>query len=647
MSNNGGGGNWRDALKSGGGGGLGRSFGAPVQERRVKVMHTSAFRSPARGDSIKPLQQRALLVLFLLTCLFAGMAGRLAYVALTPPAEPRPSIRDLPTEPGRRGNIYDKNGVLMAATVRVYSLYADPHRILDTQEAVTKLHKTLPELTVPWLQRVLGDRHRRFVWLKRRMTPRDALAVNALGLPGLEFREEYVRVYPHRHLASHVLGGVDVDNNGLAGIERGMNDVLNTGEDVYLGIDVRAQEILRQTVQEAVTLSDAKAGWGVVLDTMGQCHDAERTDKPVPVTPSPCSGIPEIRALVSLPDYDPNQFGKATDEERFDRAMLGSYEMGSTFKLFTLAEGIESGKIGPYTKIDCRYPLHIGRYTIKDYHAKHAILTAMEVMRYSSNVGAATIADMNGPQAQQDFLGKLGLLEPLDVGLPERGPVRYPSNWGRVQTFTISFGHGIMVTPMHLVTAVDALAGDGYYRVPTILDTSRMQVQRAAPRRVLKGEVLPDMKLLMGDVVTEGSGRNSQVAGLGIGGKTGTAEKIAGRGYAKDKNLVSFVGVVPVENPRYVVLVMVDEPSHAYNTGGRIAAPAVGKFIQRYALMGGLQPDQKELAALRAKNAKKGNVMRPQALAVAATAAPAPAAEDNTMEEDNAAAQSVDPSPSR
>ena len=282
----------------------------------------------------------------------------------------------------------------------------------------------------------------------------------------------------------------------------------------------------------------------------------------------------EIVAMVSLPEFDPNHFGKATADARFNRAVLGSYEMGSTFKLFTMAQGLADGHITPLTKIDCRTPITIGKYTIKDYHAKKAVMTATEVLRYSSNIGAAKIADLGGPDAQQAFLRKLGLLDQLPVGVSEVGPVRYPANWGRVQTFTISFGHGLMVTPIHMVNAVAALA-DGVYKLPSVLKGGISQT--GVP--ILSDQVKLQVHDLMRDVVLSGSGRSAQVVGYDIGGKTGTAEKIgAAGGYDHSRNVVSFVGVLPLDKPQYVTLVMLDEPMKGFETGGRIAAPTVGQF---------------------------------------------------------------------
>ena len=555
--------------------------GSVMQKHRVKVRVERGFRVPEPQGNGVGEQVRALMVVFALSLLMGTMAVRLAYVAVMPPAEPRASIREMPVEPLRRGDIYDRNGVLLATTLKTYSLYADPKRILSVDEVAKKLPTVLTDMRAARLKEALSDPARRFVWLKRRMTPAEAQAVHGLGLPGLSFREEYVRVYPMGNLGSHILGAVDIDNNGLAGVERSENERLRRGERLDLALDVRTQELLHNSVEEAVDASKAKAGVGVVMDAM----------------------TGEILAMVSLPDYDPNHFGAYPDEARFNRAVLGSYEMGSTFKIFTLAQGLDEGKITPDTQIDCREPIRIGKYTIKDYHAKKSILTATEVLRYSSNIGAAHIADMSGPEAQKAFMGSLGMLKPVNVGLAEVGPVRYPTPWGRIQTFTIAFGHGIMVTPMHLVAAVGALANDGHYRRPHVLKGGTAE----APVAVLKPHTVEQLRDLMRDVVTAGSGRNAQVVGYDIGGKTGTAEKIGARGYDKSKNIASFLASMPAANPRYITLIMMDEPDHAHNTGGLASAPAVGAFLRRVGLVEGIEPNMQSVEAYKLALERKLN----------------------------------------
>lgn len=565
-----------------------------VQQRRVKSSTALGFQAvlPAehQGGSLGiteagTLHVRLNLLMLVLLGVFGIVSARLAFVALTPPAEPRSSLREMPREALRRGNIYDRNGILLAATLQVYSLSADPQRVLDPEEVAEKLPQVLPGLSPVHLLSQLTEPRRRFIWIKRRLTPEQAAKVHALGLPGVELRREFVRAYPHQQLAPHLLGAVDVDNNGLAGVERAFNVRLNRGEDLHLALDVRLQERLRQRVAEALLQSEAKAAWGVVLKT--------RTEGGKPTR--------EIVALVSLPDFDPNHFGRAAPDTRFNRVTQGSYEMGSTFKLFTVAQGLVNGAITASTKIDARFPIQINGFTIRDYRAKKAILTAEEVLRYSSNIGAAKIAELGGPTKQREFLEDLGLLDTLNAGIAEVGKPQAPRNWGRVQTFTIAYGHGMSVTPLHMVTAAAALA-DGLYMPPSVLlGGVGMDGKMPAARTVIENhQTLEDVHRLMRDVVLNGSGRSSQLAGYDIGGKTGTAEKIGSTGgYLKDKNLVSFVAALPMKNPEYVALVMVDEPKKGYETGGRIAAPTVGAFFRDLTQVIALPPYMPEVEMFR------------------------------------------------
>lgn len=545
---------------------------APVQKRRVKKTRPGRSYATSRTVANKTgegMHRRSMLVVFVLSLGFSFIGARLAWVALVPPVEPRVSLREMPLEAPRRGDIVDRHGTLLATTLKVFSLYADPKRVMDAAEVETKLAQVLPEVNQQRLRRHLNQKNRRFVWVKRHLTPEQAHQVNSLGLPGLGFREEFVRVYPHQTMAAHILGGMSVDGRGIAGVESAMNEALRQGEKVQLTLDSRMQAQLRRTLFDAQQQAAAKAAWGVVMD--------------------PQTG--DILAMANVPDYDPNHVGAYPATNRMNRATLGAYEMGSTFKLFALALGLETGKIGLDTEIDCSKPLQIGKYTIRDFHAKKRILNATEILRYSSNIGAAQIADMAGGQAQQEFFAKLGLLTPVDLGLPELGHPTYPDRWGRIHTMTMAYGHGIAVTSLQLAAAVNTLVTDGKYRSPRLL-MNRAMIE---PKSVVDPRTVADVKELMRDVVHHGSGRNAQVKGLDIGGKTGTAEKVASTGgYSEDKNLVSFIGAVPLDKPELLILIMVDEPKKGYETGGRIAAPAFKNFVQRTALQVGLLPQTEE-----------------------------------------------------
>ncbi|MFZ2619373.1 MAG: penicillin-binding protein 2 [Alphaproteobacteria bacterium] len=529
-----------------------------VQKRKVKVRAEQGFVATAKPVPAKTgcanLRFRAFLLAFVLCGGFLTLVVEIGNIALTPAAEPQASIRSLPQVAARRGNIYDTNGLLLAATLEVPSVFADPQNILNVTDTVKKLATVLPALNQKKLAKQLKHPKRRFVWVQRQVTPEQAFQINQLGLPGVSFRTEHVRVYPNRRMAAHVLGALDIDGRGVSGVEGAFHERLSSGQDVHVTIDSRLQEQLTRSITEAMDKSKAKGAWGVVLDAQ----------------------TGDIRAMAALPDFDPNRPGESI-EGHFNPITYGRYEMGSTMKLLTIAQGLQERLITPNSKIDCRFPITIGKYTIKDYHAKKAVLTATEVLRYSSNVGAAQIADSIGAARQKSFFKQLGLLDSLNIGLAEKVTPAYPPNWGRVHTFTISFGHGISITPMHLAAAVGAMSTDGNYRMPRLVE----HLPHDAPRPVISPDILPQVKDMMRDTVVNGSGKPASLVGYDIGGKTGTAEKISGRGYAQDKNLVSFVGAVPMDKPKFVILVMVDEPIKGFETGGRIAAPAFGDFLKR------------------------------------------------------------------
>ena len=539
-----------------------------TQRRRIKTRAEQGYvRGRVAKKGVAALRIRGMLMLCALMMGFSGIGVKLGHVALVPAQEPQASIRALPKAPIQRGNIYDANGELLATTLKVHSVYADPKRVLDAQEVVQQLNNVIPHLNTEKLAKQLSKKKRRFVWVRRHITPEQAFAINALGLPGVGFREEFVRMYPNRHLAAHVLGSVNVDGRGLAGIERSYNGKLAGGEDVYLTLDNRLQKQLTLSLHNTLEETSAKGAWGVVLDAK----------------------TGDVRAMASLPDYDPNTYGQATDAQKFNPITFGRYEMGSTFKLFTLAQGLHEGVVDLDTQIDCRYPIKIAGFTIKDYHAQKRIMTAQEVLRHSSNIGAAQIADAYGGDKQRGFFRELGLLEPLDVGLPELIEPNYPARWGRIHTITMSYGHGIAITPLQLVAAISAISTDGVYRKPRLLKHDVYE----EPRQVLDMQTVADVKTLMRDVVQNGSGWRIRMKGMDVGGKTGTAEKVAASGgYSENKNLTSFVGAVPLENPELVVLVMVDEPGKGYETAGRAAAPAFKDFVQRVAPLLALAPQE-------------------------------------------------------
>ncbi|MGA8759466.1 MAG: penicillin-binding protein 2 [Stellaceae bacterium] len=513
---------------------------------------------------------------------FAVIAGRLAQVTLLPSGVTVPRIARFdppPPPPLERADIIDSNGKLLAATLDTPSLYANPRQILDPADTAQKLVATLPGLDHDAILAKLTS-GKGFVWIKRHLTPEQAYAINQLGLPGLQFQHEERRVYPYGALLSHVVGFTGVDDNGEAGLERGLDDTLRgRREPLQLSIDLRLQYILHEELQRVVDDFTAKGGAGLIMNV----------------------NTGEVLAMVSLPDFDPAHPGtldpshpeRTIAERMFNRVTLGDYEIGSVFKIFTTAMGLDSGATTMSGRFDATNPIHIGRFTISDYHGKHRWESVPEILMYSSNIGEAKIALAVGADRQQAYLRRLGLLTAPSFELREIGKPHYPARWREVNVMTIGFGHGISETPLQVATAASALVNGGILRPATLLKLP----PGGAPQgtRVISPETSDHMRQLLRMVVQYGTGEMVNAPGYVVGGKTGTADKVEGRHYAERKLLSSFVGAFPMTAPKYLVLVMVDEPhpnksSHGYATAGWTAAPAVGRTIVRMAPLLGVQP---------------------------------------------------------
>jgi cell division protein FtsI (penicillin-binding protein 3) len=511
---------------------------------------------------------------------FVVMAARVVDVAiLTDGNEPRlarvPAAAPLATG---RADIVDRNGVLLATSLRAASLYADPTEIIDPAAAAAQLTGVLTDLKPAHIAAKLVQ-PKRFVWIKRHLTPAETFAVNRLGIPGLHFQTEERRVYPHGALAAHVTGFAGVDDTGLAGLEKALDSRIRGDQTpVRTSIDVRLQHIVRQEVQRQIDDFSAVGGVGVVMAVD--------------------SG--EVHALVSLPDFDANRAEVTPPEARFNRATLGVYEMGSTFKIFNTAMALESGAVTLRDGYDATKPIRIARFTISDYHAQKRWLSVPEIFMYSSNIGSVKIALDVGTEDQRAFLARLGFLDRLALELPETGTPMTPRPWRQINTMTISYGHGLSVTPLHLAGAVSTVVNGGLRHAPTLL----AQDTPATGQRVFSADTSKAMRRLLRLVVKSGTGRNADARGFLVGGKTGTAEKSGVGGYRRKALLSSFVAAFPLNAPKFVILVMVDEPkgnerSHGYATGGWVAAPAVKRIVARMAPLYGILPIDENAPEIR------------------------------------------------
>jgi Cell division protein FtsI/penicillin-binding protein 2 len=494
-----------------------------------------------------------------------------------------------------RGDIEDRNGRILATSLPIPSVYADPHDIIDVDAAVRDIATVFPDLDRQVLRQKLSSASR-FVWIRRQVSLDDKIKINRLGIPGINFVEERRRFYPTASAAGHVLGFTDIDGRGIAGVEEYFESQLANGETLKLSLDVRVQQLMREELDKARREFNAIGAAGVVLDV----------------------NTGELIAMVSLPDFDPNApVTDPKDDARFNRITKGVYEMGSTFKVFTLAMALDSGVTTLRGGYDASRPIHIARYTISDYHAQNRWLSVPEILIHSSNVGAALMAVDVGTSRQRQYLQRFGLLSRLSVELPEIGKPLIPDPWREINTMTISFGHGLAVTPLHLATGVASVVNGGVLRQPTLVRRVASDVPPGKP--AVSAKTSRQMDDLMRLVVQYGTGTKAEVPGYEVGGKTGTAEKLGNGRYVANARIASFVGAFPMSAPRYVVLAMLDEPkgnksTYNYATGGWVAAPVVGAVIRQMAPILGIPPEPTQVAA--ASSGKEKSSTKPKKVAV-------------------------------
>lgn len=473
---------------------------------------------------------------------------------------------------GARADLVDRNGQMLAASLLHYGLYLDPREIWDNAETRRVLLAVLPDLDPGRLERVLRAGRRTF--LVGALTPDERNRIHDYGLPGISFEPEQRRVYPLGTTAAHIIGFVDSGGEGLAGAEAALNEDILTaaraGGAVPLSIDLRVQGALEDELYKAVAEFTPKGAVGLVTDV----HTGE------------------VLGMASWPVFDPNKPGAAGDSARMNRAAASVFEMGSTFKAFTVAIGLDAGVATPESTFDARNPYQLGYRTIHDYHAARKVLTLVEVFQHSSNIGTAKLGVAIGPERMGKYFDGLGLTSPAKVELVEGARPLTPKVWNEDAVASTSFGHGINVSPLALARAMGAILNGGNL-VP--LTVRKLEPDaKVAGSRVMSERTSLQMLSIMRANVTGGSGESANVTGLSVGGKTGTGEKYdpAIRAYNGQKQVSSFAAVFPTSGPanakRYFVLILLDEPhgtakSAGYATGGWVAAPAAGRVIERIA----------------------------------------------------------------
>jgi len=525
------------------------------------------------------LYQRLYVVIIVFFMAFAAVSSKLIKVSLSNKSSFKYSEQIV----NARNEIVDRNGSLIAVDLEIVSLYANPKIIFNPSETAKELCKIFPNLNKQELTKQLQSK-KSFTWVKRNITPKQQYQVNNLGIPGLEFESGTKRVYTQGSLFSHVIGYVDTDGNGIAGIEKQFDKKLKDPKSgkLQLSLDTRVQNIVHTELAKSIKEYNALGGIGVVMDANNG----------------------EIISMVSMPDFDPHYPGDSTKEELFNQCSLGIYEMGSIMKGLTIAMGLDSKAVSLNDVYAVKEPIKASRFVIHDYRPKRTHLSVPGVFMYSSNIGTAMISLEVGKEKQIKFLKNFGLFDELKIELPEKGKPMYPheKNWSDVSTMTISFGHGMAVSALHFVRASAALVNGGLVHEPTLFIKDKNLVNKQATR-VLSEETSQSMRKLMRLTVEHGTGRKAEAKGYLVGGKTGSAEKAVRGGYSKKHKRSAFFAAFPINNPRYVTLIILDDPQPNKNTpfsgGGWTAAPLTGKIISRIAPMLNVQPINHEDPAIK------------------------------------------------
>lgn len=534
----------------------------------------------ARPDMVRVGRQRFRFIALAFVFGFLLVAGRLISLGFDSAHAPQPGFYDI-SMTVHRPDILDRKGRLLATDIKSATLYADPKRVVNSDDLVEELATVLPHIDTAAIRRKI-NKGGRFVLIKRELSPIQEAKIHALGIPGLGFIREYRRFYPAGTVASHVLGFVNIDNQGLAGIEKFIDDnpqlamahpQTESGQEaVTLSIDLGVQQVLQDELQKAMKLYKAKAAGAVVIDV----HSGE------------------ILGMASLPTYDPNHREQAVDPNNRDRMTANLYELGSIWKLMTIAACLDDGTATLNSIYDVTNPIHVGRFTINDDEGLHRPITVRQIFVHSSNIGAAKMAVQLGVPRHQAFLRKMGLLTPVSTEIGPIAPPLLPQHWTKVSTMTIAFGHGISVAPLQFAAATIPLVNGGIAIKPTFLPRSRA-AGMASGHRVIKASTSRKIVELMRDNVLNGTGKNANAPGYRVGGKTGTAERVVNGRYAPNILINSFDATFPTDNPQYIVMVTLDEPkkvaaTHFVRTASVNAAPTVGRIVSRIAPILGVQP---------------------------------------------------------
>ncbi|TPO03574.1 penicillin-binding protein 2 [Mesorhizobium sp. B1-1-5] len=554
-------------------------IGGLLTRRKRQAEDGSIVVDAARKATGGKAKTRIVMTMAVFFTIYSTIAGRLVYLGLqNPDLSGGPENRVTASRP----DIVDRNGEVLATDIKTASLFAEPRRIVDADEAIERLSTVLPEIDYEQTYRKLKS-GAGFVWLQRQLTPKQQADILALGVPGLGFRTEKRRFYPSGETSSYIVGLTNIDNQGISGMEKyideqGLSDLQASGlavakdlKPVKLSIDLRVQHVVRDEIAAGLERYRAIGAGAVVLNIK----------------------TGEVIAMASVPDFDPNNPYNAQEKDRLNRMSAGLYEMGSTFKSFTSAMALDSGKATMNSRFDASHPIRVGHQAIHDFHGKNRVLSLPEVFLFSSNIGSAREAELVGIEGHREFLHRLGILDRMQTELPEVARPTEPKVWKQVNSFTIAFGHGVSTTPLQAAVGCAALM-QGYLIEPTFLVRSEQEAMAVA-KKVVSDKTVEGMRYLYTLNAEKGSARNARVPGYRVGGKTGTAEKVINGRYSKDLNFNTFVAAFPMDDPQYLVFTIADAPHPekpgmtdvAANNAGIMA----GNIIRRAAAMLGVKPD--------------------------------------------------------
>ncbi|MDA9818339.1 penicillin-binding protein 2 [Flavobacteriaceae bacterium] len=507
-----------------------------------------------KGSERNFCKKRLILIYIVFAILFAALSVRMCFVIIQNPDKKNQEFLVIKNNK-KRANIYDRNGVILATDIETKSLYLRKILTKNPEETKKKLQKIFPKIEKKFAKIFKQKTKQKWFLLKRNLTPNQEIKVKNLQLAELILKKDISRIYPHNPILSHILGYTNIDKNGISGIEMQYNQELKNNQSITLAIDVRIQSVLYYELQKAFNKYHAIGAAGIIIDANNG----------------------EIISIASLPSFSLNNIKNASNKAKFNRATYGVYELGSILKIITNAIAIEKKLININDKFSVKDPIKYGRFTINDYHKYDEDLTVTEIFAKSSNIGTVKIAKLMSPQLQKEYFEKLNLTKKLSFDFPSLGYPIFPKRWGKINLYTMSYGHGIAITPLHLTSAVSAVVNGGILYNPSLLKL----MKKPKGEVIFKERTSELVNKMMRQTILNGTGKNAAVKDIAIGGKTGTAEKPENGKYNKNKTITSFLATVPAKKPKYIILIAIDEPKTKFKTGGITAAPVARIILEK------------------------------------------------------------------